>query len=164
MQGHVDIILSYRRVTKGKEEVGMNGYLWCIVSSGLYMLLQLVWHVRCTCTPVVDVSFVQAAPWFPGLWVASDWQRPCGVLSNGVPIINRSRCVTNLSALSTNFRNVFFVEHALLWNIIYRSVFLAILWRPDHCTDHTERCCRILQYGIMLPYFNVHVPYIKARI
>lgn len=80
--------------------------------------------LTCTCTPVVDVSFVQAAPWFPGLWVASDWQRPCGVLSDGAPAINRSRCVTNLSALSTNFGMCcFFVEHALLRNIIYRSVF-----------------------------------------
>lgn len=80
--------------------------------------------LTCTCTPVVDVSFVQAAPWFPGLWVASDWQRPCGVLSDGAPAINRSRCVTNLSALSTNFGMCCFLRNMHYLGTLYIKVFL----------------------------------------
>lgn len=111
--------------------------------------------LTCTCTPVVDVSFVQAAPWFPGLWVASDWQRPCGVLSDGAPAINRSRCVTNLSALSTNFGMCCFLWNMHYLGTLYIEVFLEILWRPEHCTDRTEHCFRILQHRIILPHFHL---------
>lgn len=67
MQGHADIILSYRsNDTKGKEGVEMNLDIFeTLFRAGCFHVV--AGSLTCTCTPVVDVSFVQAAPWFPGL-------------------------------------------------------------------------------------------------